>query len=62
MCGYAVNRGMDRLLVTCREDNTASARVIEACGGELESLRDVDDLARRSGYLTPMRRYWIELT
>ncbi len=36
-------------LVTCDDDNLASARTIEACGGELEDVR--------SG----KRRYWIAL-
>jgi len=40
--------GVDRVLVTCDEDNAASRRVIEACGGRLETLSG----SRR-------RRYWI---
>jgi len=45
--------GLDRVLVTCDEDNIASARVIERCGGVLESLID-----QPSG--PQLRRYWIE--
>lgn len=45
--------GIDRVLVTCDDDNTASARIIERCGGELESL-----VANPSGR-QPIRRYWI---
>ena len=40
--------GVDRVLVTCDEDNVASRRVIEACGGRLDAL---------PGYRR--RRYWI---
>ncbi len=41
--------GMDEVLVTCSEDNLASASVIEANGGVLEDVRHL------------MRRYWIDL-
>ena len=44
-----------RVLVTCLQDNVASARVIEANGGELENV--IDDPAGRG----PLRRYWISL-
>lgn len=40
--------GIDRVLVTCDDDNIGSARVIEANGGVLEDVRD------------RMRRYWID--
>ena len=43
----AAARGIPRLLVTCDLDNIASARTIEANGGELE------------GELRGKRRYWI---
>jgi predicted acetyltransferase len=39
--------GLERVLVTCDVDNTASARTIESCGGVLEDVR--------SG----KRRYWV---
>lgn len=42
--------GIDEVLVTCDVDNTASAGVIERCGGEFESLA--------SGDGAPKRRYW----
>jgi predicted acetyltransferase len=42
--------GVDDVLVTCDVDNAASAGVIEACGGEFESIA--------SGDGTPKRRYW----
>ncbi len=47
--------GLDRLLITCHDDNPASARVIEANGGVLEDV--VDDIFGGG----PLRRYWIEL-
>ena len=46
--------GLDRALMICAEDNIASARTIERCGGVLEEVR-----ATRLG---PQRRYWIDLT
>jgi predicted acetyltransferase len=39
--------GIDHALLTCDEDNVASARVIEANGGVLEDVRD------------GVRRYWV---
>ncbi|HEY7722411.1 MAG TPA: GNAT family N-acetyltransferase [Pedococcus sp.] len=33
--------GLDRVLVTCDEDNVASRKVIEACGGVFEDQRGV---------------------
>lgn len=41
--------GVERALVTCDDDNLASACVIERCGGVLEDVRGVK------------RRYWIDL-
>jgi predicted acetyltransferase len=46
--------GVERVLVTCDDDNVGSATVIERCGGVLEDVvpaRSVDD--------APIRRYWI---
>ena len=40
--------GIDRVLVTCDEDNHASARTIERNGGVLEDVRGIK------------RRYWID--
>lgn len=40
------------MLVTCDETNTASASVIERCGGVLEDVRALEDG-------TAKRRYWI---
>ena len=42
--------GVDEVLVTCDVGNVASAGVIEACGGEFESVT--------SGEEPPKRRYW----
>lgn len=48
--------GLERVLITCDEDNGASARTIESQGGELQ---DVIDAAAYGYGLT--RRYWIKL-
>ena len=45
----AARMGINPVLVTCAEDNTASARVIERAGGVLEDVRD------------GTRRHWITL-
>jgi predicted acetyltransferase len=45
--------GIDEVLVICNDDNVASARVIERCGGELESVIAGED------HETRWRRYWI---
>lgn len=45
--------GLDRVLITCDDDNVASARTIEANGGVLEDVRSVDGGLKR--------RYWVEL-
>lgn len=48
--------GLDRVMVTCDDDNIGSARVIEGAGGVLQ---DVSDQSERGHAL--LRRYWIEL-
>jgi predicted acetyltransferase len=45
--------GLDRVLITCADDNVASARVIERHGGLLEDVRDTE--------LGRARRYWVTL-
>ncbi|MEW1584978.1 GNAT family N-acetyltransferase [Micromonospora vinacea] len=45
--------GLDRVLLVCEADNTASARTIERQGGVLEEIRDTE--------LGPARRYWVTL-
>jgi predicted acetyltransferase len=48
--------GVDRVLVTCDDDNLASARVIERAGGVLESVATRTEGDR----VIPLRRYWID--
>jgi predicted acetyltransferase len=45
--------GVDRVLLTCDEDNVASSTVIERCGGVLDPAWPKTDDA------TPQCRYWI---
>ncbi len=45
--------GVHEVLVTCDDDNIASARVIEGCGGVLEDVRHVAD------GVPDKLRYWI---
>lgn len=45
--------GIDRVLVTCDDDNIGSIRAIEACGGRLENVVTNEEGA-------PRRRYWID--
>jgi predicted acetyltransferase len=63
-CGYATEilrqslviaraAGVEQVLVCCDDDNTGSAAVIEACGGELDSVVVPMPAA------APVRRYWI---
>ena len=47
----AASLGLDRVLVTCDDDNLASQRTIERNGGVLEDVRDTS-IGRK-------RRYWI---
>jgi predicted acetyltransferase len=46
--------GVDRVLVTCDDDNVASRKVIERCGGKLNSTGIAHDGS------TLIRRYWID--
>jgi predicted acetyltransferase len=46
--------GIDRVLVTCDDDNIGSIKTIEACGGRLENVVSVE------GQQVPRRRYWID--
>jgi predicted acetyltransferase len=45
--------GIERVLVTCADDNVASARTIERNGGVLESIVRLEDEDEN------LRRYWI---
>jgi predicted acetyltransferase len=51
----ARQRGLDLVLITCDEDNTASRRVIEKCGGVLDGTPLI------SGSALAECRYWIAL-
>lgn len=46
--------GVEEVLVTCDEENVASARVIERCGGRYEGLIDDEQGKARK------RRYWFD--
>jgi predicted acetyltransferase len=46
--------GIDRVLVTCDDGNIGSIAVIEACGGQLDSVIEIAPQAPR------IRRYWID--
>ena len=50
----ARSEGIDRVLVTCDEDNEGSWRAIERCGGLLESVVPGEGNGPRK------RRYWID--
>jgi predicted acetyltransferase len=51
----ARERGLDQALITCDEDNAASRRVVEKCGGLLEGTSPILE----SGVI--QCRYWISL-
>ncbi|PYQ30126.1 MAG: GNAT family N-acetyltransferase [Acidobacteria bacterium] len=51
----ACAEGLRRVLITCDEDNRASARIIESVGGKLENVVS-------TGEATPRKaRYWVSL-
>ena len=49
--------GLNRVLITCDEDNIASAKVIENNGGKLENI--IENIV--DGKPVQTKRYWIEL-
>lgn len=49
-----VSLGIPKALLTCDEDNVASRKVIERCGGIFEGMTDTPDLS------VQRRRYWVE--
>ncbi len=51
---HARESGLARVLVTCEDANTASARTIERAGGVLQDVAETE--------LGPTRRYWIDLS
>ncbi|CAH0134744.1 GNAT family N-acetyltransferase [Microbacterium foliorum] len=48
--------GLERVMVTCDDDNIGSFRTIESAGGVLQDIRVVSEHGD-----TPVRRYWITL-
>ncbi len=46
--------GIDRVLVTCDDDNIGSIKTIESCGGRLENVVITEEEQ------APRRRYWID--
>lgn len=48
--------GLERVMVTCDDDNIGSFRTIESAGGMLQDVRVVLEHGD-----TPVRRYWISL-
>jgi predicted acetyltransferase len=53
MLVYARSSGLDRVLVVCEADNTASVKTAERHGGVLEGPRETDQ--------QPVCRFWITL-
>jgi predicted acetyltransferase len=54
--GFLQDLGVGRVLVTCRDDNVGSIKVIERCGGR----RDPEWPTSLEGFDRVTRRYWIE--
>ena len=54
---FCREEGLDRVLITCLEDNIGSSKTIESCGGIFEKIV-YDDV----NYHANMKRYWIALT
>ncbi len=53
--------GLRRVLVTCNDSNIASAKTIEACGGDMERVVPREEIAEPFGAVEDLRRYWISL-
>ena len=53
-CDVLAAYGVGRVLVTCDDDNAGSRAVIEACGGQLESVIMTNPQEPLK------RRYWID--
>lgn len=49
--------GLEKVLITCNDDNYGSAKVIENNGGVLENILEIEN----EGKTIRKRRYWIEL-
>ncbi len=52
---YAEKLGLEKVLVTCHDENLASIKIIEGAGGVLQ------DKVKIMGLKFPERRYWITL-
>lgn len=48
------DKGLEKVLITCLEDNIGSVKTIESCGGVFEKIV-YDDV----NYQANMKRYWI---
>lgn len=48
--------GIERILITCDDDNPGSRKIIERNGGELE------DVVPQPDTRVPKRRYWVDVT
>ena len=49
-------QGLEKVMLTCDDDNPGSYRTIEGAGGELQDVVDPSDAGHPK-----LRRYWIEL-
>ncbi len=49
-------RGWEKVLITCDDDNIGSARIIESNGGVLWDVIEVEEEPK------PIRRYWVQIT
>lgn len=55
MLPIARDHGLDKVLITCHDQNDASIRIIESAGGVLQDKVEI------AGEPLPERRYWITL-
>ncbi len=53
--------GLERVLVCCDDNNSPSWRIIERCGGTLESKRNAKISHGLTAYDCIVRRYWIDV-
>jgi predicted acetyltransferase len=51
----AMGLGLEKILITCHDENPGSIKIIEGAGGKLQ------DKVKILGLAVPERRYWIEL-
>lgn len=56
----ARSRGVDRVLMTCDDDNLGSITTIEGAGGRLDAQWPLADGGDGADGSAPKRRYWIE--